>query len=249
MWTGRFRYVPASPVPAGVSGSNAGYQQTLLDCHRPSMATATSCLPIPRNMAGVMNYLAHIYLARQSDDAMVGALLGDFTKANAVDAYAPDIAREIRIHRKVDSFTDSHPIVSDARKLFQKGTRRFAGISLDVFYDHVLAKSWGSYAEIPLELFTGQFYQALLARRNLLPDRLAQVAARMAEHDWLASYREFDNVRIAVTRMSGRLSRNGELLRATLVDLEAHYNALSEGFHVFFPELIAFVEAERSKSA
>lgn len=196
-----------------------------------------------------MNYLAHIYLAQQSDDAMVGALLGDFAKANAVEAYDADIAREIHLHRKVDSFTDRHPVVSEARKLFQGSTRRFAGISLDVFYDHVLARTWDRYSGIPLEVFTGRFYQALLGRRELLPDRLAQVAPRMAEHDWLASYREFDNVRIAVTRMSGRLSRNGELLRETLVDLEAHYDVLSDGFHVFFPELIAFVEAERSKSA
>ncbi|MDF3036990.1 MAG: hypothetical protein K0S28_2264 [Paucimonas sp.] len=42
-----------------------------------------------------MNYLAHIYLARQSGDAMVGALLGDFVKANRADAYAGEIRREI----------------------------------------------------------------------------------------------------------------------------------------------------------
>lgn len=196
-----------------------------------------------------MNYLAHIYLARQSGDAMVGALLGDFAKANAIDAYGADIAREIRIHRRVDSFTDSHPIVREARQLFQSGTRRFAGISLDVFYDHVLARDWDRYSTVPLGTFTRRFYEALQARRDLLPDRVVQIATRMAEHDWLASYREFDNVKFAVTRMSGRLSRNGELLRETLVDLEAHYDALSDGFHVFFPELIAFAEAERAKSA
>jgi len=71
-------------------------------------------------------------------------------------------------------------------------TRRFAGISLDVFYDDVLARAGDRYSGIPLEIFTGRFYDALLARRDLLPDRLAQVAARMAEHDWLALYREFD---------------------------------------------------------
>jgi acyl carrier protein phosphodiesterase len=196
-----------------------------------------------------MNFLAHAFLASYSDDAMIGALLGDFAKANAAADYGGDIAREIHVHRKIDSFTDSHPLTIEAKALFRSETRRFAGIALDVFYDHVLAKDWAHYASMPLDEFTSRFYRALQERHHLLPERAAFVALRMVEHDWLGSYRDFESVRIAVTRMSGRLSRNGDMLRDSILDLEQHYDALSRGFHDFFPELVVFAAEERQRYA
>lgn len=194
-----------------------------------------------------MNYLAHILLARQSDDAMVGALLGDFCKPWEAGGYKQDIAREIFIHRKVDAFTDSHPVTLQARSLFRHTTRRYAGISLDVFYDHVLAEQWHHYCDIPLEAFVRRFYRALLARRETLPLSLAGQVQRMVSQDWLGSYREFDSVKLAIQRIAGRLSRNGAFLKDSVHDLDTHYEALSDGFHAFFPDLIRFVKQEREK--
>lgn len=65
----------------------------------------------------------------------------------------------------------------------------------------------------------------------------------------LGSYKDFSAVRIAVSGISQRLSRNGERLRASLVDLEENYEALAGDFHVFFPELMRFAERERARCA
>jgi acyl carrier protein phosphodiesterase len=40
--------------------------------------------------------------------------------------------------------------------------------------------------------------------------------------------------------MATRLSRNGDVMCAGLEDVKAHYDALSTGFHAFFPELITY---------
>lgn len=194
-----------------------------------------------------MNYLAHILLAQQSEDAMVGALLGDFCKPNDADRFGKEIAREIFIHRKVDAFTDRHDIILQAKSLFQRNTRRFAGISLDVFYDHILAKHWNDYCDIPLEQFVHRFYGALLLRRQRLPSSLAGQVETMVKHDWLGSYRDFDSVKIAINRISKRLSRNGIFLQYSVDDLERNYAELSDGFHRFFPDLSRFVQCERQK--
>ncbi len=192
-----------------------------------------------------MNYLAHIFLANQSDDAMVGALLGDFVKADFTGKFTPEIEQEIRIHRKVDGYTDSHPVVLAAKQEFDASRRRYAGILLDMFYDHVLIANWSMYSDRPVEELIARFYRALLQRRAMLPERLGRMLPYMVEHDWLGSYRDFAGVEIAVDRVSQRLSRNGNLLRDGIQDLQANYASLSTGFHVFFPQLIRFADELR----
>lgn len=193
-----------------------------------------------------MNYLAHIYLARHSDDAMIGALLGDFVKPHSESRFSAEIEAEIVMHRKIDAFTDSHPIVLQGKELFEGPGRRYAGILLDVFYDHVLALNWERYADMPLDGFIERFYRALDRRADILPDNVARMAPRMIEQDWIGSYVDYAGVDVAVRRISTRLSRNGDVMRAALVDVDRHYDALAEGFHTFFPQLVAFVEQRRA---
>ncbi|MES2299020.1 MAG: ACP phosphodiesterase [Pseudomonadota bacterium] len=193
-----------------------------------------------------MNYLAHIYLARHSEEAMVGALLGDFVKPSADGQFSAAIAAEIMRHRRIDSFTDSHRHVLAAKQLFVGPSRRYAGILLDVFYDHLLARAWLSYCDEPLDAFVARFYDALRRHAAILPPQLAGAMERMIEQDWLGSYRQYEGVEVAIRRTSQRLSKNGDLLRAGLVDLKANYDALGAGFDLFFPELIDFVAAQRA---
>lgn len=193
-----------------------------------------------------MNYLAHIFLAQQSDAAMIGALLGDFTKADISGIYPPEVEQEIMMHRQVDRYTDSHPVVKSALQLFDESRRRYAGILLDVFYDHVLAQRWASYSTTQRQAFIARFYQALLAHDAILPDKLRDIMPIMIEQDWLGRYYEFAGVEWAIQRISQRLTRNGHLLLEGLDDLRVNYTALAEGFDVFFPQLLAFVRERRA---
>ncbi len=189
-----------------------------------------------------MNYLAHIHLARHSDDAMLGALLGDFVfGTSGPDAWPDEIRREILLHRKIDRFTDDHPAVAATRALFPDGRRRYAGIALDVYYDHLLASGWDRHGEGDLDAFTDRFYAHLLANHPRLPPRLQAIAPLMARYDWLGSYRERASVDRAVARIATRLSRNGDKLVDCLHDLRRHEDAVRAGFEAFFPALVAHV--------
>ncbi|WP_372016543.1 acyl carrier protein phosphodiesterase [Pseudoxanthomonas sp. 10H] len=193
-----------------------------------------------------MNYLAHLYLARPDPEAMLGALLGDFVFGrSALEDYSAVERREILVHRQVDRYTDDHPQVAGARALFAPGLRRYAGIALDVFYDHCLARDWSRHCDTPLDDFTAAFYRHLLSRLDDLPPRLRAIAPRIAAHDWLGSYRDRASVDLAVRRIATRLSRNGDRLVACLDDLRRHEAAITAGFEVFFPQLVAHVQALR----
>ncbi len=194
-----------------------------------------------------MNFLAHIYLARYSDDAMLGALLGDFIGTAELDRYNAVMRREILLHWKVDSFTDHHPSVLAARSLFPQGRRRFAGILLDVYFDHRLASNWARYSDVPLDQFTAHFYRVMLDRLPTLTADLQRVAPMMARGDWLGSYRDRDNVDLATRRIATRLSRHGDKLVECLPILRAHEAEVEQHFEVFFPELVEYVERTRSE--
>src|SRR3954467_13425794 len=109
-----------------------------------------------------MNFLAHAFLARDDIDLMVGSLMGDFVKGRLDGQYAAPIMRGLILHRRVDTYTDSHPVLVRSRSRISPERRRYAGILVDLFYDHYLAVPWSDYADIPLETSAPHVYAALL---------------------------------------------------------------------------------------
>ena len=194
-----------------------------------------------------MNYLAHAWLARHSDEAILGAILGDFVFGQStLQDWPVSIRSEIVRHRRIDRYTDEHPAVVAARGRFDAaGLRRYAGIVLDVYFDHCLARDWLRWNDVSLTTFTSRVYRVLHDHRGQLPPRLQAIAPRMAAHDWLGSYRQRKNVDAAVRGIATRLSRNGERLIACLDVLRANETAVDAAFEAFFPDLIAAAERLR----
>lgn len=193
-----------------------------------------------------MNYLAHIYLARHSDLAMLGGLMGDFTKPSTMGVYPAELELEITIHRKIDSFTDSHPVTRDLKTRFHPERRRFAGILLDVFYDHFLVQRWSEFSAQPLQPFIDQFYRALTTYPQFLPEVLSAVAPRMISQNWLGCYHDIPNLELTLRRISGRLSKHSDLFQAGIHDLSENYESFAAGFDAFFPELESYVSQIRA---
>ncbi|SEJ13489.1 ACP phosphodiesterase [Pseudomonas sp. NFR16] len=188
-----------------------------------------------------MNYLAHLHLGGQAPSQLLGSLYGDFVKGLLPGRFPAEIETAIRLHRSIDAFTDSHPLIKQAMGRFPAERRRYAGIVLDVFFDHCLARDWPRYSDVPLDAFTGKIYR-VLANEPELPERLARIAPRMAAQDWLGSYRDFAVVGDALAGISRRLSRP-EGLAGAMQELQALYRPLSEDFSAFYPQVQRFAQA------
>jgi len=63
-----------------------------------------------------MDYLAHLYLAEDEPESLIGSLMGDFAKGRIDDGLAPGIRWGIVVHRMVDVFTDAHAIVGRSKR-------------------------------------------------------------------------------------------------------------------------------------
>lgn len=191
-----------------------------------------------------MNYLAHFLLAGPDPAARVGQLLGDYHKGPAETLADPAWVGAVRLHRAIDRYTDAHPQVVASRARFHAPYRRYAGIVVDLAYDHVLARHWSRYAEEPLEAFVAAVHAALAEARPRLPAGLLGRVDHLTGTGLLLGYREFAGIERALAGLATRLSRPSPLATAGPA-LAAVLPALEADFHAFFPELVAFVAAAR----
>jgi len=194
-----------------------------------------------------MNYLGHLYLSPPGEDALLGSLLGDFVKGPIADRYPHAVARAIALHRRLDSYTDSHPAVKLSKSRVSAPRRRYAGIMVDVFYDHFLARHWHEFHEEPLRVFSARIYEMLERRHHELPERLQRMAPSMVRWDWFGSYAEVESIYGALNRISQRLKRENPLLESA-DELLSNYAGLENDFRRFLPEARAFAR-EQSAAA
>ncbi|MEX0960001.1 MAG: ACP phosphodiesterase [Burkholderiales bacterium] len=189
-----------------------------------------------------MNYLGHLYLSPPGEDALLGSLLGDFVKGPLDDRYPEAVTRAIALHRRLDSFTDAHPAVHASKARVSASRRRYAGIMIDVFYDHFLARHWAEYHSEPLADFSRRVYRILDCRHHELPERLQRIAPSMAQLDWLGSYAEVESIYTALNRIGQRLKRENTLFNSTDELLE-NYTDLEADFRAFLPQAVDFVRS------
>ncbi len=189
-----------------------------------------------------MNYLAHLFLAKPTPRSRIGNLLGDFRRGLDLDACCPEVRQGIIMHQHIDAFTDRHPIVHQSKQFCLPHQRRFAGIILDVLYDHFLAKHWPEYADISLEDFAIAMYHTLQNHHDLLPLKLQRALPNMVTENWLCSYRELASVQDAIQRISQRFKRPTSIV-AGYAELIQSYTTLESLFQQFFPELIRYARS------
>lgn len=208
--------------------------------HKPPGRSAENPVAAPGYCASLhhphMNWLAHLYLSEPTPAFRVGNLLPDLLPRTDLATLPAMFHAGIACHRRIDAFTDAHPIVRRSIARIPPPFRRFGGIFVDVLYDHFLTLDWAAHSRAPLRPFLAQVYGAFADCRPLLPavanERLAQICAE----DWLGSYRELDGVRRALDRLGQRL-RKPRALGDAIPLLHAEHAALRADFREFFPAL------------
>lgn len=184
-----------------------------------------------------MNYLAHLHIADHCGSDLVGNLLGDFVKGNPDDLFPSEVVKGIKLHRWVDSNTDSHPIVLSLKRFFPENLKRFAPIAFDMFWDHALATRWDEYHHLSLTQFINQSEYECSQCELILPEKYERVTKAMWEGEWLFSYQNFDNIAYALERMSMRRPKLSPLAQCSEI-MEQEYDTFMAAFSQFYPDLL-----------
>ncbi|MDL0429505.1 ACP phosphodiesterase [Marinobacter sp. TBZ242] len=190
-----------------------------------------------------MNHLAHLFLAPDSPQARVGSLLGDFARGVIPEDLPSEVREGLYHHRAVDAFTDRHPEVIASKRLFSAQRRRFAGVALDILYDHYLLRHWQRFSHMEPDTFIDQVYRELDANEPLMPDSMQRVTRQIIRHDWFRSYMDLENIGYALDRVANRI-RFTNAFSGIIEEIEAHDDELERRFLRFFPELKHFANQE-----
>lgn len=181
-----------------------------------------------------MNFLAHGWLARHGSDAFLyGNLIADGVKGVNLNDWPVEVALGIRHHRRVDAYVDQHPRIVAARSRAPDGMRRYAGIALDLVWDHFLARQLHSGDPLVPRCYR------LLAERPA-PNRLEEMVPVMIRQDWLRRYADWHFTCRALEGLGQRLVRrcSGTNHLAALVPwLNDDYQELSDNFEALWPEI------------
>lgn len=193
-----------------------------------------------------MNFLAHIYLSGENESIRFGNFIGDYVKGRDYNRYPAQVKSGILLHRKIDQFTDSHPIVRQHKSLFYNRYHKYAGIITDIMYDHFLAHEWYKFSEVNFNEYIENIYDWLKNNMAIMPAELKKIVPNLIHNNWLGAYRTVEGIESVFIGMSKGTSLPPEYKFAIFI-IHKHYNELKHDFFSYFPELINFVKKEIDK--
>jgi acyl carrier protein phosphodiesterase len=191
-----------------------------------------------------VNFLAHCLIGDQAGSdgptagLVAGGFLGDFIKGSLPEEMPAELKLGVRLHRRVDAYSNRHPGIRRSCERFPPELRRLAPVLVDIVGDHLLARSWVEFHPQRLPRFTREAYATIAAHEDWLPEHGQRFLRFAAQRDLLASYVDWQVVARALTSITRRLDRSeldGLLLERTRALLEP----LAEDFEVYFPDLLA----------
>jgi acyl carrier protein phosphodiesterase len=194
-----------------------------------------------------VNFLAHFHLAWPDEGLVAGGLEGDYFKGPLPGTLSPTLEAGVKLHRAIDAYTDDHAIVQQLRRELPPQLRRYAGILIDLSFDHYLSRHWSDFSTLSLKDFSDAVYHKLIANEAHLSEAARRMAARLVEHDVLNLYLEWETVLASAARLGQRFKRHNPFLDLDR-ELTPARELLEVAFLDFYPQLQSFCEARKELS-
>lgn len=186
-----------------------------------------------------MNFLAHAYLSFNQDEILIGNFIGDFVTGKMMAIYPTRVRQGIRLHREIDRFTDTHPLVKKGQSYLRPTFGHYSTVITDVFFDYFLGKYWDKYAQKSLDLFAEETYQTVANYTENLPEEFNEMFFWMRSQNWLLNYRTIEGIQKSLTGLSKRARFDSKMELAPLFLLEKE-NEFELIFFAFFKDLETF---------
>ena len=186
-----------------------------------------------------MNFLAHIYLSGNNDLTKIGNFMADGIRGKDHLNFPKEVEKGILLHRQIDTFTDTHSIYRKSKHRLHHKYGHYAGVIMDILYDHFLAKNWKLYSEVTLENFVETFYESLKKNYEILSEKTKIIMPIMIENNWLLMYESISGIEKILFQMDYR-TKNRAKMHEAIIELQEFYSEFESEFTFFFKELSFF---------
>lgn len=175
---------------------------------------------------------------------MVGQFIADAVKGPLDVQFNAGIRKGIRLHRLIDEFTDSHPIVLDLRAKYRGDLGLYSSVVIDMIFDYWLAREFQKHTQGQLIDFAEQAMATLTNYEDQFPQRMHRFFQFMKQEKWLLAYGEKEGMSEVIFQMSKRYPR-AEALALVAKDLNHFASIGKPHFQEYWPLLNAYVEIQR----
>jgi len=193
-----------------------------------------------------MNFLAHALLSGSDPDILIGNFVADAVKGNNIDTFREGVRNGIILHREIDRYTDHHPVFIRSTKRIKEEYGRYAGVVVDIYYDHFLAANWEEYDDTDLSEFAVSVYSLMLSNYKILPPKSRRILPYMVIHNWLVGYSRFKDLQWVFNGMSRRSRKYNSKMEGAVESLKNDYENFGQDFREFFPDMQKHAAAYRA---
>lgn len=183
-----------------------------------------------------MNYLAHAYLSNNNEGLLLGNFIADHIKGNNFEHLSNDIKLGIALHRQIDSFTDSHALFKQSKRLFYNGFEKYSGVLVDIYFDHFLASNFEQYSPVKLPDFTQNVYGVYQKNIHLLPDSSARFLGYVLKNNIYTAYSKIEGIEKVLFHLSQRIN-HGIMLNNSIQLFTSHRAELLQNFEAFMMDI------------
>jgi acyl carrier protein phosphodiesterase len=209
----------------------------------------SSFLDILHHKKQKMNYLAHAYLSFGHAQILLGNMIGDFVKGTEaqMDIYPKAVKQGLILHRQIDSFTDQHSAIREAKKIFRPKYGLYSGAVVDTLMDHFIANDASLFANEPaLDYFVQQVYKQLGDQQVHFPEKFVPYYESMIAHNWLFHYRNEYGIQRSLNGLMRKAKHIDEVDTAFEL-LLMKKDTLQDLYQQFMWEMISFVKITMEK--
>ena len=179
-----------------------------------------------------MNLLGHLYFSNDDKELMYANLLGDYVKGSNLDQFPAEVRSGILLHRQIDQFIDHHPDVIVLMRSLYAELPKVTGISIDLFFDHLLARNWHQFHQESLEKFLKNFYDYEPLHFESYSTEFQEFVVLLKANKWISHYPTRYGLERMSEGVSERISFPNSLNKAPLV-FDRHKEAVTSCFYSF----------------
>lgn len=183
-----------------------------------------------------MEILLNAFFSSHDPETMAGSFLGSSYVNNHNNYFNSNIEKGQAISASIDNFIETHPVCQKSVLLLSPKSRKYGSRILRLYYDHLLARHWEQYSEIPFDAFCLEIVDVLKTYNPIFPYKPKRVANRVIRKNLVSTIRTINGLNEYIKDMT-RYNSYNSIIQESIGDLVKNYDSFNRDFRIIYPEL------------